>query len=312
MQRVDNPGGLVYIEGHFLCADGGAVQHRGSREGMSQRAGAARSGRLSPKKSLGQHFLHDPNIVRKILAVVDPGRDDVMLEIGPGHGVLTHHLAKSVRTLVAVEIDPRAVEQLRGELGGSIQILHQDVLELDLRRVVSDTGARDGLRIVGNIPYYITTPILFTLLDQRDVVRDATLMMQREVAHRLVAVPGTKDYGILSVFCRVFADVRVLFDVSPNAFSPRPTVVSSVVHLSPFIRPRVPISNEAFFRHMVRFVFGQRRKMLRHTLTELAKEHRLILPADFALRERPEELTGEELVDLANRLHAALGREHPV
>jgi 16S rRNA (adenine1518-N6/adenine1519-N6)-dimethyltransferase len=266
---------------------------------------------LLPKKSLGQHFLHDPNVVRKILAVIDAGQDDVMLEIGPGQGALTRGLAKSVRTLVAVEIDPRAVERLRGELSGSVQILHQDVLELDLRRVASDTGAHHGLRIVGNIPYYITTPILFMVLDQRDVVRDATLMMQREVARRLVAAPGTKDYGILSVFCRVFADVRVLFDVSPNAFVPRPAVMSSVVHLSPFVQPRVPMSDEAFFRYMVRFVFGQRRKMLRHTLSELAKERRLTLPAAFALRERPQDLTGEELVDLANRLHAALGREHP-
>jgi len=287
------------------------VQHRGLRQGGSLHATIARRNRLRPKKSLGQHFLHDPNIVRKILAAIGADREDVVLEIGPGEGALTRHLVKVVKTLVAVEIDERAVERLRGELGGSVQILHQDVLELDLRRIASDTGAHRGLRVVGNIPYNITTPILFAVLDQRKVVRDATLMMQREVAHRLVAVPGTKDYGILSVFCRVFADVQLLFDVSPKVFVPQPAVTSSVVYLQPLIRPRAPIRDESFFRHMVRFVFGQRRKMLRHTLAELAREYNRSLPAEFDLRERPEELTGEELVDLANRLRAALGIESP-
>jgi 16S rRNA (adenine1518-N6/adenine1519-N6)-dimethyltransferase len=257
---------------------------------------------LRPKKSLGQHFLRDPNIVRKILVAIAPGREDVVLEIGPGEGVLTRVLAPLVARLVAVEIDPRAVEFLRRDLGDRVTILEQDVLELNLGAI-----AGGKLRVVGNIPYNITSPILFSLLDQREVLRDATLMMQREVARRLVALPGTKDYGILSVFARIFTDSAVLFDVSPNAFVPAPAVISSLLQLRPLERPRVALKDERFFRQMVRSVFHQRRKMLRHTLQAFLARHGQRLPEAFALRERPEELTPEDLAVLGNRLLEALG-----
>jgi 16S rRNA (adenine1518-N6/adenine1519-N6)-dimethyltransferase len=262
-------------------------------------------GRLAPRKSLGQHFLHDPNIVRKILASVDAHLDDVILEIGPGEGALTRSLAGAVATLVAVEVDHRAVERLRAEFGNRVTIIEQDILTLSLSDLARDMGLGGAWRVVGNIPYNITSPILFAILDHRESVQDATLMMQREVARRLVALPGTKEYGILSVFCRIFAETELLFDVSRNAFRPIPAVTSSVVRVRPIRASRVALNNEAMFRHVVRFIFGQRRKMLRHSLAVLAGLHHWSLPAEFALQERPEELSPESLAHLVNRLIAA-------
>ncbi len=266
---------------------------------------AGSAGRLLPRKSLGQHFLRDPNIVRKILSSIAPQPEEHLLEIGPGEGALTRVLAGSVATFVAVEIDRRAVERLRAELGTSVEIIERDILSLSFNALARERGIPGPWRVVGNIPYGITSPILFAILDDRPAVRDATLMVQREVARRLVARPGTKEYGILSVFCRVFAETELLFDVSRNAFRPVPSVTSSVVRIRPFPASRVVLSDEASFRQVVRFVFGQRRKMLRHSLGGLADMRRWALPREFALRERPEDLNPEDLAELANRLVAA-------
>ncbi len=266
---------------------------------------AGSAGRLLPRRSLGQHFLCDPNIVRKILASVAPQPEEHLLEIGPGEGALTRFLARSAASLVAVEIDHRAVERLRAEFGSGVEILERDILSLSLSGLARELGIPGPWRVVGNIPYGITSPILFAILDDRRAVRDATLMLQREVARRLVARPGTKEYGVLSVFCRIFAETELLFDVSRNAFRPVPSVTSSVVRIRPFPGSRVVLADEATFRHFVRFVFGQRRKMLRHSLAALAGLRGWTLPLEFALRERPEELSPEDLADLANRLIAA-------
>jgi 16S rRNA (adenine1518-N6/adenine1519-N6)-dimethyltransferase len=274
-------------------------------ENRASRSHIRGGNRLRPRKSLGQHFLRDQNITRKILSFLDPQSGDVILEIGPGEGVLTRELVGQVRTLVAVEIDPRSVDQLRREFGPAVQILHQDVLKTDFRQISDRTGA--GLRILGNIPYNITTPILFKIMDERTAIRDAILMMQREVARRLLAIPGSKEYGIPSVFCRIFFSLEWLFDVPATAFYPRPSVTSSVIRLQPLAQPRCALSDEAFFRKLVRLVFGQRRKMLRNTLGALAAEYRASLPAEFALTTRPEELTPEELVGLSNDFYTKLG-----
>lgn len=259
------------------------------------------SARLLPRKSLGQHFLCDPNYVRKIVDALQLKPDEVVLEIGPGEGVLTKRLT-GAQTVVAVEVDRRAVTLLRRDLPETVRIVHQDVLTLDLARLAAECNAKHGLRVVGNLPYNITSPILFTLLDQRSVVRDALLMMQREVARRLVAGPGTKEYGILSVFVDLLTDTELLFHVPPTAFRPRPAVTSTMVRLVPLASPRYVVADEPYFRTMVRHVFGQRRKMLRHTLRALAAREGWELPEEFALRQRPEELSVRELVALANAL----------
>lgn len=256
---------------------------------------------MRPKKSLGQNFLQDPNIARKIIDSMDVYPEDRVLEIGPGTGVLTERLVGKVRELIAVEIDGRAVEYLKRRFHpGEIRLLHQDVLDLDLHRVAGECLPGEALRIVGNIPYNITSPILFRLLEAREAFQDATLMMQREVARRLVARPGTREYGILAVLCGLQADVRLLFDVSPNAFFPKPQVMSTMVRLTPLSALRCQVDNFEFFRAMVRFVFGQRRKTLRNSLRAFMGDVAWTPPDDLDLRNRPEALDLATLARLAN------------
>lgn len=262
------------------------------------------SARLRPKRSLGQNFLRDDNIARKIVAAIDPGRDDVMLEIGPGEGALTRYLAPSVHTLIAVDIDERVTTRLRTVLADRhVTVLCQDFLTTDLAAL----AGTHRLRAVGNIPYNITSPILFHLLDHRASIRDITLMVQREVAQRLVASPNTKAYGILSVFCQLFTNVRLLFNISPNAFYPKPKVVSSVVRLDVLEAPRYTVRNEQFFRRMIRSIFGKRRKTLRNSLSYFMEEYGDVVPPLDNLHKRPEQLSLQQLVllgnDLATRVH---------
>jgi 16S rRNA (adenine1518-N6/adenine1519-N6)-dimethyltransferase len=278
--------------------------------GRHKQTAISRKSHFRPRKSLGQHFLRDPNIVRKIIAAVDPQPGDRILEIGPGEGALTVQLAMRAGTLLAVEIDPRAVQNLTRMLAGrNVRILHEDILGVDLQALASESGSRIPLRVVGNIPYNITTPILFHLLDHRAGIRDATLMMQREVAHRLVSPPGCKEYGIPSVLGRLLADIEILFDVSPNAFFPKPGVVSTVVRLVPLQGTRFPVHDLEFFRRMVRFVFGQRRKTLRKSLRSFQKDLPCPPPEDMDLQQRPEELDLESFVHLSNALTCARDRE---
>jgi 16S rRNA (adenine1518-N6/adenine1519-N6)-dimethyltransferase len=254
------------------------------------------SAHLRPRKSLGQNFLRDENICRKIIAAVDTRPSDTLLEIGPGEGALTKYLARGKHRLIVVDLDERVVARMR-EMFPGIEVLHEDFLDLDL----ADFGAAK-LRVVGNIPYNITSPILFHLLDHRTCVVDATLMVQKEVARRLVGRPRTKEYGILSVLFQFFAEVKVLFDVSRNAFSPKPEVTSSVVHLRMLPEPRYRVEDEEVFRSMVRSLFGKRRKMLRSSLKYFCDEKAYVLPGDVDLTKRPEELSVERLAQLSNRL----------
>jgi 16S rRNA (adenine1518-N6/adenine1519-N6)-dimethyltransferase len=239
------------------------------------------------------------NIARKIVEAVAPATDQTLLEIGPGEGVLTVPLARQAKRLIAVELDHRAIAHLRTLLLGlPAELIEGDFLEINLASC-AETGER--LRIVGNIPYNITSPILFQILDQREYVQDATLLMQREVARRLVAPHGNKEYGILSVFCQLYADVRMLFDVSPNVFYPRPEVTSSLVQMRVLDAPRYSLTDESFFRSMVRSVFGKRRKTLRASLRYFIPD---MPPTDLPidLSRRPEDLSIAELVTLGNAL----------
>jgi 16S rRNA (adenine1518-N6/adenine1519-N6)-dimethyltransferase len=245
--------------------------------------------------------LRDANVARKIVDAIAPLSGDTVLEIGPGEGALTRDLAARAGRLIIVDIDERVIRTMEEVFSdGAVMILHRDVLTLDLSELAGRYGP---LRVVGNIPYNITSPILFHTLEQRAAVRDVTLLMQREVARRLAAGPGTKDYGILSIMCQFVADVDVLFDVSPNVFYPRPEVTSSLVRLRMLPATRFPVTDEAFFRTMVRGVFGKRRKTLRNSLRYLLSA----IPSlpEIDLQRRPEDLTLEELAHLANLLVAA-------
>ena len=253
------------------------------------------------KKSLGQHFLHNDRIARRIVAAADLRPGDAVLEIGPGGGALTRHLVAAAGRITVVELDARVLEGLRAAFGDRVGIIHGDILKTDLSALANQLGV-GRWRVIGNLPYYITTPILFHLLDHRDRVQDAVIMMQREVAARLVARPGTKDYGILTVECSLLADLDVLFAVQPGAFVPPPTVVSSMVRVRMLPGPRFPVADEAHFRRLVRGTFGKRRKTLRNTLKMFLDAEPPAMPAGIDLSRRPEELSLEEFVRLSNAL----------
>ncbi|MDT8325633.1 MAG: 16S rRNA (adenine(1518)-N(6)/adenine(1519)-N(6))-dimethyltransferase RsmA, partial [Bacteroidota bacterium] len=236
-----------------------------------------------PKKSLGQHFLHDGNIARNIVEALAPAEDDHVVEIGSGPGVLTALLAERRIRLTAVEVDARAVDTLRQRFrsagAADMHILHRDVLELDLHALAG--GDARALHLIGNLPYNITSQILFHVFAQQQVVADAVFMMQREVAARILAPPGGKEYGILSVICGAHAALRRCFHVSPNVFVPKPKVWSTVLHFDLRQNRLGEIENYSFFRMLVKATFGQRRKTIANSMRQLGHD-RGDYPADAA------------------------------
>jgi 16S rRNA (adenine1518-N6/adenine1519-N6)-dimethyltransferase len=267
---------------------------------------------IRPKKSLGQHFITDPNIVRNIVGLLDPKPGDTVLEIGPGEGALTMLLAASGARVIALDVDQRAVDYLGRRLDGSdtVSVRHGDILTMDLTAFSREVGA--PLRIIGNLPYNITSQILFHLFTHRRAVTDCVLMMQREVAQRLASSPSSKEYGILAVMTQLNARVVHAFKVSPNVFTPKPAVWSSVVRLEMRHDDDGRPQHEEFFRSFVRASFGKRRKVLANSLKDLGFDPHA-LPAEFAevLRKRPEQLSIPELVQWSDRLHPFLATVVP-
>jgi 16S rRNA (adenine1518-N6/adenine1519-N6)-dimethyltransferase len=260
---------------------------------------------LRPRKSLGQNFLTDDNIARKIVRAIGPQPTEIVVEIGPGKGALTRHLLSHAKRVVGVEIDKRAIEILEktfeSELrSNQLQLRSEDFLTLDLHEL--SKTLRAPLRIVGNIPYYITSPILFRVIEQRRAVRDLTILVQLEVANRIVARPNTRTYGILSVFCQFYGKPKLLFKVPPTAFYPKPKVVSALLRIEfagePISRP----VDERVFVSVVRATFGKRRKTLRNGLKYSEFGDLDLSKLDFDLRRRPEQLSVEEFVNLSNMI----------
>lgn len=253
---------------------------------------------ITPRKSLGQHFLRDENVARKIVHELHLTADDVVVEIGPGTGALTKHLTKAARHVVGIEVDRRAAEMLRETFSNAIDIIERDVLQVDL--VALATTYRQALRIVGNIPYNITSAILFWLFEHRSAVQDATLMMQLEVAQRLTAQPNSKAYGILSVATQFHTQPELLFKVSRNSFYPKPEVDSAVVRLD--FRKELPSCSVPLFTAVVRATFGKRRKTLRNGLRYMGLTEEQLRALPFDLRRRPEELSLDEFIELTSQL----------
>lgn len=253
---------------------------------------------ITPRKSLGQHFLRDDNIARKIVHELHLTANDVVVEIGPGTGALTKHLAKAARKVIGIELDRRAAEVLQNMFSNAVDIIESDVLQVDL--VALARTYRQPLRIVGNIPYNITSGILFWLFENRSAVRDATLMMQLEVAQRLIAKPKTKAYGILSVATQFHTRPELLFKVSRNSFYPKPEVDSAIVRLD--FRKELPPCNIPLFTAVVRATFGKRRKTLRNGLRYMGLTDEQLHAVPFDLRRRPEDLSLEEFIELTSQL----------
>ena len=229
------------------------------------------------KKSLGQHFLKDGNMIRKIAESIPAKRSDKIIEIGPGDGALTGVLLEKFDDVTAIEIDRRMVEVLT-EKFSSLDIIHEDILKFDWSMI---SNSSKPIHVVGNLPYYITSQILFAILENRSMLISALLMMQKEVAERIVAEPGTKAYGILSVQGQLMSTPEILFDVPPDVFKPRPSIDSSVIKFT-FNKPKL-ICSDQNLKTVVRMAFNQRRKKLSNALKRLDAD----LPAeefDFDLR----------------------------
>lgn len=221
-----------------------------------------------PRKRFGQHFLHDPGVVGRIVAAIRPVAGDRLVEIGPGLGALTAPLLDAAGELDAVELDRDLLEPLRARCAGSgaLRIHHADALEFDFAALRGD-GPR--LRVAGNLPYNISTPLLFRLLAQAEHLRDLHFMLQREVVERMVANPGEEHYGRLSVMLQRRCRVESLFPVGPGAFRPPPKVWSAVARLVPRETSPVAVRDEQRFAEVVRRAFAQRRKTLRNALRGL-------------------------------------------
>jgi 16S rRNA (adenine1518-N6/adenine1519-N6)-dimethyltransferase len=223
---------------------------------------------LLPKKSFGQNFLVDLNIVHTILKVFNPEPDDMVVEIGPGLGALTIPLSEKVSKIIAIELDRDLTAYLKNETASNVEIINADALIFNYCDLAKQFKKK--LRVIANLPYNISTPVIFKLLDSREVFSDMTLMLQKEVATRIVAPPGGKDYGALSVMAKLFADISVEFTVSPSSFYPKPEVHSSVVKFKILKKPRFIIEDIILFRSIVKAAFGMRRKTLKNALQHIA------------------------------------------
>ncbi len=220
------------------------------------------------QKKFGQNFLIDGHVLSKIIAAAGVTKDDVVLEIGPGFGTMTQYLAEAAREVIAVEIDKALIPILRDTLKeyDNITLLNEDILKVDIAALVDEKNAGRPIKVVANLPYYITTPIIMGLFESHVPLDNITVMVQKEVAARMQAVPGTKDYGALSLAVQYYAEPYIVANVPPNCFIPRPNVGSAVIRLTRFDKPPVPVENEKFMFSLIRASFNQRRKTLPNSL----------------------------------------------
>lgn len=262
---------------------------------------------LIPRKGLGQHFLVDRNILNKVIRTAQVEKEDVVLEVGPGLGEMTLALARQVEKVIAVEIDPKLVAILNKKMKDypNVEVVKGDILKVDFRQFLKREG--HPIKVVANLPYQISTPLLFRFIESKEAFSTFTLMLQREVAERMGAPPGRKEYGPLSIFIQMFSDVSIRFFIKPSAFFPPPKVESAVVHMVWKEKPMIETNDEEWFKRVVRACFGYRRK----TLVNALKHSGLFLPEPVELkmeaigidpRRRPETLTIQEFAGLAEAL----------
>jgi 16S rRNA (adenine1518-N6/adenine1519-N6)-dimethyltransferase len=262
---------------------------------------------LFPRKGWGQHFLTDRNILNKVIRTAQVGKDDVILEVGPGLGEMTLALAQQVKRVIAIEIDPNLVEILKKKLEGypNVEVTKRDILKVNLNQLLEKED--QPIKVVANLPYQISTPLLFRFIESKRVFSTLTLMIQREVAERMVALPGGKEYGPLSIFIQLFSNLSIRFFIKPSAFFPPPKVESAVVYMAWKETPMVEMNDEEWFKRVVKACFGYRRK----TLVNALKHSGLTLPKSKELKmeaigidpqRRPETLTIQEFINLANTL----------
>lgn len=271
--------------------------------------------KIRAKKALGQNFLVDGNVIANIIKAADVGSDDRVLEVGPGRGAITSRLAESAARVVAVEWDRDLVPLLRASLGGyaSTEIVHGDILRTDLNRLLSPLWPGPW-KVVANLPYNISSQVLFKFIEDRYLFSDLLLMLQKEVGDRLVAPPSCKDYGVLTVLCGLHFDIERVFLVKPGSFRPVPKVDSVVLRFRVLPRPRVDVVDEQVFRKVVKASFAQRRKTLLNCLRAAEffpdgeRIQEVFSRSGIDGRRRGETLTLEEFALLTKSVLSVMGR----
>ena len=263
------------------------------------------------KKKFGQNFLIDPHVLDKIVDAAQITKDDFVLEIGPGIGTLTQYLCENARQVLAVEIDDKLIPILKETLQpyDNVEVLHGDILKQAIQQIADTYNDGKPIKVVANLPYYITTPIIMELFESHVPLANVTVMVQKEVADRMKAEPGTKDYGALSLAVQYYAKPYIAAFVPPNCFMPRPNVGSAVIRLDCLARVPVEVHNEKLMFRLIRASFNQRRKTLQNGIANSAelsftKEQaaRAIEQAGFDVRIRGEKLGLEEFARLADEL----------
>jgi 16S rRNA (adenine1518-N6/adenine1519-N6)-dimethyltransferase len=265
---------------------------------------------VRPKRSLGQNFLSDDSAAQRIVESLELKKDDSVLEIGGGKGALTKHLLECANRVLAVEIDSRLCRYLRKRFRDkeNLSVINEDILKVNLKDLI-----RPGTRCkaVGNLPFQITSPVLSLLLENRRMIGTCVLMVQKEVALRICALPGTRHWSPLSIAVQLHSDTRVLFHLKPESFHPPPRVDSSVVNITFLAEPRVSVPDEEWFSEVVRSAFGQRRKMVSNSLAgslDLPKSRIEVILEEVGIdpRKRAEALNLQQFADLASALSKVL------
>jgi 16S rRNA (adenine1518-N6/adenine1519-N6)-dimethyltransferase len=260
----------------------------------------------SRRQALGQHFLANEGVLRKIVAAITPQPEDVIVEIGPGRGVLTALLAAGAGRVIAVEKDERLIPGLREAMPANVEVVHGDILKVDLRGIL-EKAAAPALRLIGNIPFSISSPLLFRVLDERSLFSDCVFLLQKEVAERVTAGPGTKSYAPLGILLQNEFEARIAFTVAPGSFSPPPKVQSALLTLRRRPAPLHPGAANEPYRAFLRAAFAERRKMLWKNLARRATPDALETAyAELGLSRnaRAEELSPDALFVLFQTLRA--------
>ena len=251
-----------------------------------------------PRKSLGQNFLYDQAILKQLIQCAEISQEDIVVEIGPGPGTLTKMLAQKSKKVIAIELDAMLFKKLKTDFSETknIELVQGDVLKFPF-------GSIGNFKVVANIPYYITTPIIFKLLEARDCLKTMTLTIQKEVAERIVAKPGKKDYGVLSIMVQYYARPELKFIISRKSFRPAPRVDSAVVHFTILERPSVQVKDEKLFFKVVRTAFSKRRKTLSNSLKSLAENIKdILIVCGIDPKRRPETLSLDDFTRLSDLL----------
>ena len=267
------------------------------------------------QKKYGQNFLIDTHVLDKIIGAAQIGPDDFVLEIGPGIGTMTQYLAEAAREVIAVEIDTKLIPILQDTLKeyDNVTVLNEDILKVDIRKIAEEKNGGKPIKVVANLPYYITTPIIMGLFESNVPIESITVMVQKEVAERMQVGPGTKDYGALSLAVQYYAKPYIVANVPPNCFMPRPKVVSAVIRLERHKEPPISVVDEKLMFKIIRASFNQRRKTLANGLNNSPEIH---LPKDViteAIEElgkgagvRGEVLTLQEFATLSDNISKRL------